>query len=142
MALDKTRKNYQRKLNKKIRNINKSLREDTLWKGRFEVKQVDAHWERFTDNSGGVIYAIIRLVDKKDGYYKDCIIEYAPWLTCFSWELNSRINKFIVNDCKVWDENPKPSENSDDYRNIKVDENIFKIDRNYYNYFVSKQLKE
>ena len=140
MALYKIRKNYQRKLNKKIQNINKSLREDTLWKGRFEVRQIDAFWEKFSDNSGGVIHVIIRLVDKKDGYYKDCIIEYAPWLMGFSWELNSKINEFIVNDCDVWNENPKPSENSIDYRNTKIDENIFK--QEHKNYFNSKQLKE
>ena len=50
---NKLRKNYQRKLNKIIKNINKNIENDELWNGRFIFFQHSAEFEIFPDKSGG-----------------------------------------------------------------------------------------
>jgi hypothetical protein len=105
----KLRKRYQRALNHAIRDLNKNIAEDNLWKGRFYFFQKDARWEEFPDGSGGILHAYIRGYDKATGYYRDCKIEYAPFLTFANWHIWDFGNQFIVEDVRVWDEIPRPS---------------------------------
>ena len=94
---NKIRKQYQRQLNKKIKMLNKSIENDPLWLGRFYAYQVDCHWYHFQDNSGGILTAFIRMVDKKTGKYKDYRLEYAPYYPTINWHITMDIaNDFVV----------------------------------------------
>lgn len=135
---DKMRKQYQREFNKRIRALNKNITEDNLWRGRFVFLQKDAHWWKFSDNSGGELIVFVRGYDKKTGYYKDFRIEFAPWLSSAGYKLWEMANKFIAEDSGVWNEEPRISvKTAPDYTNRKV--NVEKLMAGEYNFYVSAE---
>lgn len=109
------RKKHQRWFNQYCRYINRVMEEDTLWLGRFCVKQegTEMHW--FEDGSGGVMRAKITMRDKKTN------LQETDYYTGFDmdWKLWLDLNNFIVNKCKVWSESPSVYENRIDYRGVK-----------------------
>ena len=109
MAQNKMRKEYQRQFTQKLREANKVIKEDDLWLGRVEVRQISARWEEFEDGSGGILHTILRCIDKKTRQYKDYCLEYAPWMRTINWKMSMDIlNKFFVEDLDVWrTENPR-----------------------------------
>lgn len=127
------RKAYQRVFNKKMRLLNKNIANDNLWLGRFEFRQKNAFFEKFSDNSGGILNVLIRGYDKKTGYYKDFIIDFAPYLHC-DWKLWEIANDFIVQDTGVWEETPRPTEDKFvyDYRKTHIPNKIMEQDYNFY----------
>lgn len=135
MARNKIRQRYQRLFNHKIRSLNHSIAEDSLWRGRFIFRQKNATWWQFEDNSGGELSVFIRAYDKKTGYYHDYCLDYAPWSICFNWDLIMKVaNKFIVEDLDVWKENPCPNiRTAEDYTKVKVDHmNLMSKPWNFY----------
>ena len=103
MAQNKMRKEYQRQFTRKLREANRAIREDDLWLGRVEVRQISARWEEFEDGSGGILHTILRCIDKKTRQYKDYCLEYAPWMNTINWKISMEIlNKFFVEDLDVW----------------------------------------
>lgn len=103
MAQNKMRKEYQRQFTRKLREANKVIREDNLWLGRVEVRQISARWEEFEDGSGGILHTVLRCIDKKTRQYKDYCLEYAPWMRTINWKISYDIlNKFFVEDLDVW----------------------------------------
>lgn len=122
---DELYKRYQNKLNAIVKEANKSLDEDNLWMGRFQVRQIRSRFERFDDNSGGILHTIFRVVDKKTEQYKDYVIEYAPWLSTFYWHFSMDIlNDFVVECLDVW-RKEKPREEIKDWTNVEIPEYIF-----------------
>ena len=109
MAQNKMRKEYQRQFTQKLREANKVIKEDDLWLGRVEVRQISARWEEFEDGSGGILHTILRCIDKKTRQYKDYCLEYAPWMRTINWKMSMDIlNKFFIEDLDVWrTENPR-----------------------------------
>lgn len=93
---NKLRKNYQKKFNKKLKEVNKNILEDNIWLGRFVFLQKDAKFWRFPDNSGGELIIFIRGYDKKTGFYKDYRFTYAPWLRSSGYKIWEIANDFIV----------------------------------------------
>lgn len=131
----KLRKTYQRKLNKKVRAINKNIANDNLWMGRFEFRQKDAFFEEFSDGSGGILVTVLRGYDKVTGYYKDFRFEFAPWLHGCDWKLWEIVNNFIANDTKVWEGAIRPSLYNNfvtDCTNIHIPDEIMKKPYNFY----------
>ena len=117
---DKMQKKYQHELNKKIRELNTSIENDSLWLGRFYATQVRAAWVRFEDNSGGILYAVIRMNDKKTGKYKDYWVEYFPTHSTLNWHLSMEVgNDFIVEYLDVWG-SESPRAEIKDYRKRNV----------------------
>ena len=103
MAQNKMRKEYQRQFTKKLRETNRVIREDNLWLGRVEVRQISARWEEFEDGSGGILHTVLRCIDKKTRQYKDYCLEYAPWIRTMNWKISYDIlNEFFVEDLDVW----------------------------------------
>ena len=100
------RRKYQRKFNKLMRELNKSIANDNLWQGRFAFKQINANFTKFKDNSGGILFVQVRGYDKETGYYKDGYVEYAPYSCLAAYHLWRFANDFIVNDSGVWKEKP------------------------------------
>lgn len=118
----KERKKYQRKINKAVREVNESIRLDDLWKSRFFIRQVESpQWYRYEDGSGGELFVCLRFYDKATKKYKDVFGNSYEWASGNGWYLFWEMNRFIVEDCKVWDENPCPTLEPLDYTNIDCD---------------------
>ena len=120
MAQNKMRKEYQRKFTKKLREANRVIKEDELWLGRVEVRQISARWEEFSDGSGGILHTILRCIDKKTQQYKDYCLEYAPWISTMNWKISMDIlNKFFVEDLDVW-KNGNPRDEIQDWTKVPI----------------------
>lgn len=106
------RKNHQRWFNQYCHYINKTIENDPLWLGRFCVKQVRTKMYWFEDGSGGLMSAEILMIDKKTNIAK------TRWYDGLEmdWKFWEDFNNFIIEDCKVWEENPDPRENRIDFR--------------------------
>ena len=127
---------YQKAFNKLMKKFNKNIENNKLFKGRFVVHQMYSDFDRFDDNSGGLLYTVIRFIDKKTGYYKDYDLVYAPYLNSYKfWELS---NIFITEEAKVW-EYSNPYKDNTDYRKVKI-ENIWRKPCNFYIVFDGKEL--
>lgn len=118
----KLRKKYQRKLNKLIKNMNKSIEKDELWRGRFVGRQAQYRWYTYEDNSGGCLSATIRLFDKKTGKTQDVIIEYFGIGYFVPYDIWRAMNEFIVEYCDVWRTESREELYNDktDYRKVMV----------------------
>lgn len=116
---------YQKSFTKILRNTNKSLKEDELWKGRFYILQRGRHWIEFPDQSGGTLIINLRIYDRKTGIYWDYIFDYAPYYATTWYRLNfDLLNDFIINKVDVWKEKPKPTlDSAIDYTNTPYKQN-------------------
>lgn len=114
------RKSYQRKINKIVRNINKMMEEDDLWRGRFIVYQIRAKYHKYEDNSGVACFYCFCLYDKKTGIDKKVYMVDGNWLIYTNgYKLLEELNKFIVEDLDVW-RKEDPIEDKTDYSKIKM----------------------
>ena len=126
MAQNKMRKEYQRQFTKKLRETNRVIREDDLWLGRVEVRQISARWEEFSDGSGGILHTVLRCIDKKTRQYKDYTLEYAPWISNINWHISYDIlNEFFVEDLDVW-RTGNPRDEIFDWTKVPVDPKALK----------------
>jgi hypothetical protein len=129
---NKMRKDYQQHFTKKLRELNKACEEDFLWFGRFVVRQLRSDWYQFEDNSGGILYIILRAYDKKTDYYRDYRIAYTKNRQTINWILSMEImNTFIIEDLKVW-EKENPREEIKDWRKTSVPEDLARRPLNFY----------
>lgn len=137
---NKLRRSYQRKLNKVVKDMNENIANDYLWKGRFVFHIMATEFERFPDGSGGLLHAIIRGYDKAEGYYKDYIIEYAPWLLYSDVEVWRIGNDFITKDSSGTYRNGNPFKDKDnipDYTKVKVHKDIWNLKEAKWNFYIS-----
>ena len=119
--MNKMRKEYQRQFTRLLRQANRVIREDDLWLGRVEVRQISARWEEFSDGSGGILHTVLRCIDKKTRQYKDYCLEYAPWMHTIHWKISMEIlNRFFVEDLDVW-RTGNPREEIFDWTKVSVD---------------------
>lgn len=99
------RKRHQRALNKVVRTLNENLKRDELWLGRFMVRQVGfPHFAYYFDKSGAALYATLKFVDRCTGKtYRMCqTVNY--WRHMHGSNLYWKMNWFITEYCKVWNE--------------------------------------
>ena len=137
------RKKYQRAFNKKIRTMNANIAHDDLWLGRFEMRQKDARFVKFSDNSGGILTVFVRAYDKLTHYYKDYVIDFAPYLSFNDWHIWDAMNQFITKDAKVWELKPNPREEGfrRDYTKIHIPDEIMEKPYNFHvDYFHFKEV--
>ena len=133
---DKLRKRYQHKINRLVKDLNKSIEEDNLWNGRFVFHIIDTDFERFSDNSGGMLYVVIRGYDKKTDFYRDYTMGYAPYLELSKSTLWEIANKFITEDTDTWKNGNNPYNDKEiDYIKIKMNEDIWNLKKYPSNYF-------
>lgn len=110
---NRERNKYQKQLTKMLRAWNKSIEEDELWLGRFYVMQRRTLWFEFPSQiwdkeAGGIMNVQIRVYDRETNYYKDYMLEYAPYLCTTTSRIFRIINDFIVKDLGVWELDPRP----------------------------------
>ena len=116
------RKKYQRALNSAARKINKNVKNDPLWKGRYCMRQYRAWWRPYWEEQDYyVFYAQFIFYDKKTKKtYLTDIKSASDWLFLEGWKLWLEMNDFIINS-GVWEEVPRPTyETAPDYRNVDV----------------------
>ena len=100
------RKKYQRAVNKLVHKVNKNIKNDWLWNGRFIVRQTNAEFYTFGDFSGALFCVMLECVDTKTG--RKAIKSFDNY--DIDWKLYWWINICITEDFKVWDEIPNPYE--------------------------------
>ena len=112
----KQRKKYQRFLNKQIKDLNKSVEVDELWKGRFFIHQIQSDWIEFDDHSGGILKTCLEFRDKKTK------LTWREYFNIFDihchyhyfYEIFKKFNDFV----NYATQNEKLWEDKTDWRNI------------------------
>ena len=97
----KKTKKIQRKINKAVRRLNELICGDSLWQGRFVVRQVSRQYYGYPDKSGGLMSVWLKFLDQKTGQSKIIYLDYFSF--SFAGNLGYYMNNFIVEYCKVWD---------------------------------------
>ena len=112
---DKQRKKAQKTINNSVRALNKNIKNDNLWRGRFIIRQTDAYWERFEDGSGGELRVWLEIRDLKTGLYMGFSINnYGT-----DWKLWENGNKFIAEYSGVWNNIDEVKEDKTDWSKVK-----------------------
>lgn len=114
---DKQRKKAQKKISKYIREMNKCVERDHLWRGRFYGHQIDASWYRYADGSGGWLSVKVELRDKKTLKTKVIRIDNYD----YKWRLAHHLNDFIIEDCHdtTWGNRKELYDDITDYRKVE-----------------------
>lgn len=136
---NKLRKKYQKNLASALKGVNRDIKRDELWLGRFEIRQGETQFLKWDDNSGGILYCRMRVFDKATGYYKDYRFEYSGKYC--NWKLWDIANKFITVDCAAW-RSEDPRDRVHDYRKTAVPHDLLNAEVNYFlreEYFVDEQ---
>ena len=110
------RKKLQRKVNKVVREVNRSIERDTLWNGRFYITQCGSQYYRYEDGSGGQLFVRFVFVDKKTGDFAVLHEDSVGVLLFNGNKLAWKMNEFITEYCKVWEK-----ETRDDLYGDKTD---------------------
>lgn len=97
----------QRKMNRLVRNTNMSLYKDPLWRGRFFLQQ--SRVDYYVDDDYTCVWFHLLLHDRKTGLTKTIRMDNYDLNGFGPWILFRTINDFIVDEVKVWEENPRPS---------------------------------
>lgn len=112
------RKNHQRWFNQYCRYVNEAMENDNLWLGRFYITQKCTTMEWFEDHSGGLMRAEIVMHDRKTGKIRSGVYTGLD----MEWKFWFDFNNFIIEDCKVWEEEPDIRINRIDFRKKVVKE--------------------
>ena len=131
------RKVHQRKLNRLIRLLNKNIKNDDLWDGRFFIRQYSAEFQRYGDRSGGNLFVYFRCYDKKDMKYQEYYGDSSALCHYGGSRLWWTMNSFITEVSSAWksDEPPKDQDKSE-YINISEDY-VVKNATPYYPYVIA-----
>ena len=99
------RKKYQRALNKAVRELNKEIKNDWLWNGRFVMRQGAAWFKPFEDHSGAEFEVILVFIDTKTGRKEAKVFDNYN----AEWKIWEWANDCIANIWNVWSEDPNPN---------------------------------
>lgn len=110
------RKKVQRQVNKVFRHMNRLIENDDLWRGRFVVRQKRSEWRNYCGTREYFLYITYEFVDKKTGQTSQPHHEIDFTL---DHHIAIQMNKFIINECKVW-EKENPYEDKTDYRKVAI----------------------
>lgn len=89
------RKKHQQVINRIVRVMNKGLKEDNIWHGRFEVRQIHSDFHIYEDQSGAFMIVYLEIIDKKNHKARIVRIEESQF---FDWKLWEAVNDFITKD--------------------------------------------
>ena len=113
------RKKIQRHINKEIRDLNRTIERDPLWRGRFYCKQTDIAFRSSEDGTYTYVAIAVEFIDRKSGKAMHSIFRKED-LMGTAWRLWEKMNYFITEWCEVWEENPRPSiKNPQDYKKAR-----------------------
>ena len=92
------RKKHQRKVNKLVRQLNNNIKNDEIWLGRFEMRQVHSDFIVFSDKSGAYLSCYFEIIDKLSNVRKLVNIEENQFIEYDLWRA---MNDFITEDLRV-----------------------------------------
>ena len=99
------RKKYQRYVNKIVRKLNKNIKNDWVWDGRFTICQKQSKFYTYFDNSGAQLYVLLECKDNKTNKTAQYWFETGLFIESKIWYW---VNQCIVEDFNVWAEDPNP----------------------------------
>lgn len=102
------RKVHQRAMNKLMRDMNRNIERDDLWRGRFKVSQTAAHFIPYEDGSGSELWVCLRFTDRVTGKYEESLETVNHWRMWNGNHLFWKMNSFITEVSGVWESDPKP----------------------------------
>lgn len=117
------RQKHQRRINHFMRQINKNIEKDELWRGRFVVQQDCAQWLPYEDNSSWELHVVLKFIDKKT---KKTWIGIHGSVNSLCWgnayKLWQAMNTFIIDICNVWEVDGREALKADktDYKKIII----------------------
>ena len=120
------RKKHQRRMNKYVREINKNIANDDLWRGRFVIRQIDNPGFYIYDDKSGAAMPHVHLVitDLKTGERYDKWDSDNGWCHFNGAHIWEFANKAITEIFGVWYVQDDPHSHRDDpdydFRNPKV----------------------
>ena len=120
------RKKHQRRMNKYVREINKNIANDDLWRGRFVIRQKDNPGFYIYDDKSGAVMPHVHLVitDLKTGEKYDKWDSDNGWCHFNGAHIWEFANKAITEIFGVWYVQDDPRSHRDDpdydFRNPKV----------------------
>jgi len=120
------RKVHQRKLNKLIRQLNQNVLNDSLWNGRFFVRQYSAEFRRYEDGSGGELFVYLRFYDKKDMKYQEFYGDSCSLCHFGGSRLWWTMNNFIMEITSAWKDGSPYEIKDRSYEKISNDETVRK----------------
>ena len=109
-------KKIQRRINRIVRGMNKSIYNDPLWKARFYAHQTDRIVQSSDDHTWIYMRIELEFIDKETG------TTFRRWfrkeeLMGYGCALFETMNDFIVVNCLAWDTEPRITrETTIDYR--------------------------
>jgi hypothetical protein len=121
------KKRHQREINRLVREVNKSIKKDDLWYGRFCIKQIESpQWHVYEDKSGAEYFVHLKFIDKCTGRYCIQAETVNHWRSSFGngWRLWEKMNWFIVNYLDVWNEPLAKTRNYDAWREYNKKERV------------------
>lgn len=101
----RNRKKIHRKIVKILKDVNKNIADDNLWRGRFRAYEVYESFYEYSDGSGAGMFFAYVLCDLKTGrcklVYEDMMIEWSVRSRIF-WAMNDFICEAIdrFEECK------------------------------------------
>lgn len=122
------RKKHQRRMNKYVREINKNIANDDLWRGRFVIRQKDNPGFYIYDDKSGAVMPHVHLIitDLKTGERYDKWDSDNGWCHFNGAHIWEFANKAITEIFGVWYVQDDPRSHRDDpnydFRNPKVRE--------------------
>lgn len=132
----KFRKKLQRRINSIVRDCNKNIARDDLWKGRFCVRQLYSQYQWYEDNSGATFAVMLDFFDKKTKQHMTKAIHMsganyndesaAYWNRHVGYDIFRTMNDFIVEWVDAWNEEVSPRDDKTDYTNIPY-ERLLKV---------------
>ena len=99
------RKKYQRYINRIIRKLNKNIKDDWVWNGRFTISQKQSKFYTYYDGSGAQLYILLECKDNKTNKTVTSWFETDLFVEAKIWEW---VNHCIVENFDVWAEDPNP----------------------------------
>ena len=116
------RKVHQRAINKIVRNLNQTIEQDELWKGRYCVRQYKSWWISYQEEpTYHFLCTQFIFYDKKTNKtFVTDIKSVNTWMFLHGFKLWQAMNDFIINS-GVWEEDPRPTrENTQNFRKIVI----------------------
>lgn len=100
------RKRHQREMNRIVRKLNKQIQQDSLWQGRFVIRQIESQWIRYEDGSGTELWVKLKFIDRATGRYYVGAHTVNQWrgLRANGWRVFEIMNWLITEHWNVWNE--------------------------------------
>ena len=111
----------QRRMNAAMRKLNKNIENDSLWHGRFVVRQDSAQWFTYPGENYYQLWVVLKFIDKKTGQTHLAAEKVNHFLFINGSHLWHEMNHFIVDICDVWAEGREALYNDKtNYSKIKI----------------------